>query len=65
LLPGLVDRNADTYLAYRGVYLLWCCHYAAVQELRPLLAMDGIEPGGRLSVTEEFRAQALTLAKQI
>ena len=27
--------------------------------------LDGIEPDGRLSITEEFRAQILTLAKQI
>jgi hypothetical protein len=36
---------------------------AAVQELRPLFTMDGIEPDGLLSVTEEFREQVLSLAK--
>lgn len=65
LLQGLVDGNADPYRAYRGLYGLWCGNNAAVQELRPLFTMDGIEPDGRLSVTEEFRAQVLTLAKEI
>ena len=65
LLQGLVDGNADPYQAYRGLYGLWCDNNAAVQELRPLFRLDGIEPDGRLSVTEEFRAQVLTLAKQI
>jgi hypothetical protein len=27
--------------------------------------MEGIEPDGRLSVTEEFREEVLSLAKQI
>jgi len=35
------------------------------QELRPLFAIRGIEPDGRLSVTEEFREEVLSLAKQI
>jgi hypothetical protein len=65
LLQGLVDGNADPYQAYRGLYELWCDNNAAVQELRPLFRLDGIEPDGRLSVTEEFRAQVLALAKQI
>ena len=65
LLQGLVDGNADSYQAYRGLYALWCGNNAAVQELRPLFRMDGIEPDGHLSVTDEFRAKVLTLAKQI
>jgi len=34
---------------------LRCNNNAAVQELRPLFTMDGIELDGLLSVTEEFR----------
>lgn len=65
LLQRLVDGDADPYRAYRGLYRLWCGNNAAVQELRPLFTMDGIEPDGRLPVTEEFREQVVTLAKQI
>jgi hypothetical protein len=36
LLQGSVDRDAAPYLAYHGLYRLWCGHNAVVQELRPL-----------------------------
>lgn len=65
LLQDLVAGKTDAYQAYRSLYGLWCSDNAAVQELRPLFRMDGIEPDGRLSVTEDFREQVLALAKQI
>jgi hypothetical protein len=65
LLQDLLAGKADAYQIYRGLYGLWCGNNAAVQELRPLFTMDGIEPDGRLTVTEEFREQVVTLAKQI
>lgn len=63
LLRDVVAGKADTYQAYRSPYRLWCSSNATVQELRPLFTMDGIEPDGLLSVTEEFREQVLSLAK--
>jgi hypothetical protein len=42
-----------------------CANNAAIQELRPLFRMEGIEPEGCFSVTAEFREQVLTLAKEI
>ena len=57
--------TADVYKGYRRLYGLWCSNDAAVQELRPLFRMEEIEPDGRLSVTEEFRQEVLSLAKQI
>ena len=65
LLQDLVAGRADTYEAYRSLYGLWSSNNAAVLELRPLFRIDGIEPDGSLSVTEEFRAQVLSIAKQI
>jgi hypothetical protein len=65
LLRDVVAGKADAYQAYRSLYGLWCSNNAAVQELRPLFTMDGIEPGGLLSVTEEFREQVLSLARRI
>ena len=65
LLQNLVAGKADVYQAYRSLYGLWCGNNAAVRELRPLFTVDGSEPDGRLSVTEEFREQILSLAKQI
>jgi hypothetical protein len=49
--------DRDVYEAYQGLYQLWCSHNSAVQELRPLFQMPGIEPNGRLSITEDFRRQ--------
>jgi hypothetical protein len=55
----VVAGKADTYQAYRSPY----SNNAAVQELRALFTMDGIEPDGLLSVTEDFQEQVLSLAK--
>jgi hypothetical protein len=38
---------------------------AAIQELRPLFRIDGVDPDGQLGVTDEFRETVRTLAKQI
>jgi len=38
---------------------------AAVQELRPLFRIPGIEPDGQLSVTEEFKGQVRSSAMAI
>jgi hypothetical protein len=65
LLQNLIAGEVEAYQAYRGLYGLWCSNNAAVQELRPLFRIDGIEPDGPLSVNEEFREQVLSLAKQI
>ena len=65
ILRDLVAGNADAYEGYRHLYALWCANNAALQELRPLFRMDGIEPDGRISVTEEFREEILFTAKKI
>jgi hypothetical protein len=65
LLQSVVTGETDVYLAYRGLYKLWCSNNAALQELRPLFRIDGIDPDGCLSVTDEFREQVRTLARQI
>jgi hypothetical protein len=65
LLQGITTGEADVYLAYRGLYKLWCTNNAAVQELRPLFRIDGVDPDGQLSVTDEFRETVRTLARDI
>jgi hypothetical protein len=51
----LVVGKADAYEGYRHLYSLLWANNMALQELRPLFRMDGIEPDGRISVIEEFR----------
>jgi hypothetical protein len=65
LLQEITSRKADVYSAYRSLYRIWCSHNSAVQELRPLFRIPGIEPDGRLSVTTEFEAQVRSLATAI
>jgi hypothetical protein len=65
LLLAILAEKADAYEAYRSLYGLWRRNSAALQELRPLFRMDGVEPDGLLPVTEEFRRQVLFLAKRV
>jgi hypothetical protein len=65
LLQNIVTGEADAYEAYRRLYGLWCANNAALQELRPLFRMEGIEADGHIVATTEFRGQVVSLAKSI
>lgn len=65
LLTSLISGDRDAYDVYRSLYLLWCSHNSAVQELRPLFQIPGVEPDGRLSVTEDFRRQVLAISRSV
>ena len=53
------------YENYRALYMLWCGNNAAVQELRPLFRIPGIEPDGQLRVDEKFRRTVQQIATDI
>ncbi len=61
----LSEGTIDTYEGYRALYSLWCSNNAAVPELRPLFSISGIEPDGRLSVTDDFRTEIRLLSAKI
>lgn len=65
ILEQLVAGEVETYIGYRGLYALWCRNNAAVQELRPMFRIANIEPDGVLSVTEEFKAQVISTARDV
>jgi len=65
LLAGIVSGEGEVYAAYRRLYGLWCRHNAALQKLRPMFRLPGIEPDGPLSVTAEFENQVRALASEI
>ena len=65
LLESIAVGKADTYMAYRRLYLLWCANNAVLQELRPLFRMEGFEPDGHIIVTTQFRELVQSLAKEI
>ena len=62
LLRGLASGSSDAYETYRNLYFLWITQNAALQELRPLFTIPGVEPDGQLSVTEEFKGQVRSSA---
>jgi len=64
-LEAIVSGEGELYLAYRRLYGIWSANNAAVQELRPLFRMEGIEADGTFSITDEFRARVLELAREI
>ena len=65
LLKSLSEGSIDTYEGYRQLYGLWRSYNAAVQELRPFFRIPGVEPDGRLSVTDDFRSEIRSLAAKI
>ena len=65
ILESLDQGTDDVYESYRALYALWCHNNAAVQELRPLFRIPGIEADGALSVTDEFKKTVRSLAKEI
>lgn len=65
ILESLKQGTGDVYESYRAIYALWCSNSAAVQELRPLFRIPGIESDGPLSVTDEFKKTVRSLAKEI
>jgi hypothetical protein len=65
LLEDILTGKTDPYLAYRRLYILWCANNGALQELRPMFRMEGIDADEHIIVTAEFREQVLSLAKQI
>jgi hypothetical protein len=65
LLASLISGDRDVYEAYRELYGLWCANNSAVQELRPLFQISGVEPDGHLSITEEFRKEVVAISQTI
>jgi hypothetical protein len=65
LLQGIASGEVEVYSAYRRLYGIWSRDNSAVQELRPLFRISGIEPDGHLSVTKEFQAQVRSFAAAI
>ena len=65
LLEGIVSGKTEVYASYRRLYAIWCSHNSAVQELRPMFRIPGIEPDGPLSVTAEFETRVRALAAEI
>lgn len=65
ILKSLAEGKGDAYEQYRKLYGFWCGRNSAVSELRPLFRIPGIEPDGRISVTDEFQKSVRKHATEI
>jgi hypothetical protein len=65
ILKSLSEGAIDVYEGYIELYSVWCSNNAAVPELRPLFRIPGVDPGGTLSVTDDFRTEVRSLAAKI
>ena len=65
LLEQLVSGEIEVYVGYRHLYAQWCTNNAAVPELRPMYSIPNVSPNGTLSMTEEFKAQIVSIAGEI
>lgn len=65
LLKELIEDQSDPFICYRQLYTVWCGNNSAVQELRPLFRIPGIEPDGQLSMTAELKTQVRAVAAEI
>jgi hypothetical protein len=65
VLSAIVTGEIDPYLGFRNLYGEWCYNNAALQDLRPLFKIPGVEPDGCLSVTDAFREEVRSIASDI
>ena len=65
ILEQMVSGEIDVYVGYRHLHAQWCVNNAAVQELRPMFRIPNVSPNGTLSMTEEFKAQITSIAREI
>jgi hypothetical protein len=64
-LEQVVSGQGDPYIHYLSLYKLWCGINAAVPELRPMFRIPDACPESRISMTEELKAQIISLARDI
>jgi hypothetical protein len=65
VLEQIVSGEIEVYIGYRDLYAHWCGNNSAVPELRPMFRIPNVEPNGALSMTEEFKAQVISIAREI
>jgi hypothetical protein len=65
VLEQMLSAGLDPYEGYRRLYIIWSSDHKCVKELRPLFRIPDSDPDGAFSVTDEFRAEVLRLARAI
>jgi len=65
ILSAIAKGEVETYVGFRQLYGWWIGNNAAVQELRPLFRIPGIEADGAFSVTPQSKETVVKLAIEI
>jgi hypothetical protein len=65
ILNAIARSEIDLYEGYRALYATYCANNAALEFLKPLFCIPGIEPDGVFSVTDDFRKQVIALTQSI
>jgi hypothetical protein len=65
MLEQVVSGEIDVYVGYRRLYEQWCTNSAAVPELRPMFRIPGLSRDGLRSITEAFKSQVVSKAREI
>jgi hypothetical protein len=65
ILEQMVSGEIEVYVGYRHLYAQWCTNNSAVPELRPMFRIPNVSPNGTLSMTEEFKARIISIAREI
>ena len=62
VLSAIVNGSRDPYQGYRGLYGIHPGASGAVEELKPLFRLPGIEPDGSIHVDNQFRRIVIAAA---
>jgi hypothetical protein len=64
-LIAITSGTVDIYEGYRKLFAIYCSNNAALEEIKPMFQMPGIDPDGVFSVTPSFREQVRLLAEEL
>jgi hypothetical protein len=65
LLQAVAAGDIDAYEGYRALFGVYCSNSAALEMIKPLFRMDGVDPDGVFSVTDDFRSDVVALAQDL
>ena len=64
-LNSIVTGSLDAYEGYRKLFVIYCSNNEALEEIKPMFRIPGIDPDGVFSVTPEFRLKVKMLAQEL
>jgi len=65
ILAAIISGETEAYEEYRALFRIYCSNSAALEVIKPLFRMPGIDPDGVFSATDDFRARVIVLAQEL